>query len=89
MPVHLLRPAAIPSKFLDSNAAASSSPLRRSAPVNRMVNRYYRGPPSDHFDGHRFFNPRHPNTDRTLLELLRWRFGGERATGPYRHPRAR
>jgi L-ascorbate metabolism protein UlaG (beta-lactamase superfamily) len=46
------------------------------------VNRYYRGPPSDHFDGHRFFNPNHPNTDRSLLQLLRWRFGGKRATWP-------
>jgi hypothetical protein len=25
------------------------------------VNRYYSGPPSDHFDGHRFFNPHHPD----------------------------
>jgi L-ascorbate metabolism protein UlaG (beta-lactamase superfamily) len=47
-----------------------------------MVKRYYGEPPSDHFDGHRFFNPNHPNTDRTLLQLLRWRFGGKRATWP-------
>jgi L-ascorbate metabolism protein UlaG (beta-lactamase superfamily) len=47
-----------------------------------MLNRYYSGPPSDHFDGHRFFNPHHPNTDRSLLQLLRWRFGGKRATWP-------
>ena len=47
-----------------------------------MLNRYYSGPPSDHFDGRRFFNPHHPNTDRTLLQLLRWRFGGKRATWP-------
>jgi Beta-lactamase superfamily domain len=44
-----------------------------------MVNIYYRGPSSDHFDGHRFFNPHHRNTDRSLLQLLRWRFGGKRA----------
>jgi L-ascorbate metabolism protein UlaG (beta-lactamase superfamily) len=50
------------------------------------VNRYYRGPPSNHFDGHRFFNPRHPNTDRSLLQLLRWRFGGKRATWPVSTP---
>jgi hypothetical protein len=25
------------------------------------VNRYYSGPPSDHFDGHRFFYPHHPH----------------------------
>ena len=47
-----------------------------------MVNRYYSGPPSDHFDGHRFFNPRHANTDRSLLQLLRWRFAGKRTTWP-------
>jgi glyoxylase-like metal-dependent hydrolase (beta-lactamase superfamily II) len=47
-----------------------------------MLNRYYSGPPSDHFDGQRFFNPHHPNTDRSLLQLLRWRFGGKRATWP-------
>ena len=43
-------------------------------------NRYYSGPPSDHFDGERFFNPGHPATDKSLRDLLRWRFGerGER-----------
>jgi L-ascorbate metabolism protein UlaG (beta-lactamase superfamily) len=50
------------------------------------VNRYYIGSPSDHFDGHRFFNPHHPNTDRTLLQLLRWRFGGKRAPWPATTP---
>ena len=43
------------------------------------MNRYYKGPPSDHFDGVRFFNPGQPSTDRSLGELLRWRFGGHRA----------
>ncbi len=42
-------------------------------------NRYYQGPPSDHYDGERFFNPGHPETDRSLVELLRWRLGGKRA----------
>ncbi len=41
-------------------------------------NRYYRGPQSDHFDGVRFFNPGQPTTDRTLRDLLRWRFNGEK-----------
>ncbi len=41
-----------------------------------LGNRYYHGPPSDHFDGNRFFNPHHPSTDRSFVELLRWRFGG-------------
>ena len=38
-----------------------------------MANRYYGGPPSDHFDGKRFFNPGQPPTDRTLLDGLRWK----------------
>ena len=42
-------------------------------------NRYYQGPPSDHYDGERFFNPGHPDIDRSLLDLLRWRLGGRRA----------
>ncbi len=41
-------------------------------------NRYYQGPPSDHFDGERFFNPGHPDIDRSLAALLRWRLGEKR-----------
>lgn len=36
-------------------------------------NPYYDGPPGDHFDGERFFNPGEPDTDRSLGDLLRWR----------------
>ena len=43
------------------------------------TNRYYRGPLSDHFDGVRFFNPGQPSTDRSLVDLARWRFGGSRS----------
>ena len=50
------------------------------------TNRYYQGPPSDHFDGLRFFNPDHPATDRDLVELLRWRIGGQRARWPSQAP---
>ena len=45
-------------------------------------NRYYQGPPSDHFDGTRFFNPGQPPTDRGLRDLLRWRLAGETARWP-------
>ncbi len=38
-------------------------------------NPYYSGPPSDHFDGTRFFYPGHP-TDRSRFDLLKWKFGG-------------
>ncbi len=47
-----------------------------------MTNRYYSGPATDHFDGARFFNPGHPSTDRSLLDLIRMRFGGNRVPWP-------
>ena len=46
------------------------------------TNRYYSGPPSDHFDGLRFFNPGQPPTDRSLREVLRWQRTGGRAPWP-------
>ncbi|GGE51931.1 membrane protein [Agaricicola taiwanensis] len=46
------------------------------------MSRYYKGPASDHFDGKRFFNPDHPSTDRSILQLLRWRFGPRPARWP-------
>ena len=45
-------------------------------------NRYYRGPVTDHFDGTRFFNPGEPETDRTLLQVLRWKLVGGAAKWP-------
>jgi L-ascorbate metabolism protein UlaG (beta-lactamase superfamily) len=45
-------------------------------------NPYYDGPPSDHFDGRRFFNPGHPRTDRTPAELWRWMTARKAATWP-------
>lgn len=45
-------------------------------------NRYYQGPPSDHFDGVRFFNPGQAQTAHRVRDLLRWRFSGERARWP-------
>jgi glyoxylase-like metal-dependent hydrolase (beta-lactamase superfamily II) len=46
------------------------------------VNRYYSGLPSDHFDGLRFFNPDHPETDRGLRDLLRWKLKERAAPWP-------
>ncbi len=46
------------------------------------TNRYYQGPPSDHFDGVRFFNPGQPSTDRGLTDLLRWKLAGGAAGWP-------
>jgi L-ascorbate metabolism protein UlaG (beta-lactamase superfamily) len=45
-------------------------------------NRYYDGPPSDHFDGIRFFNPGQASTDRGLSDMLRWKLGGRAAKWP-------
>ena len=45
-------------------------------------NRYYRGPVTDHFDGVRFFNPDHPDTDRSIGSILRWKFKETRAQWP-------
>jgi L-ascorbate metabolism protein UlaG (beta-lactamase superfamily) len=42
---------------------------------------YYSGPPSDHFDGERFFNAGPPR-DIGLWDLLRWRLAGERPEWP-------
>ncbi|MDR6126795.1 L-ascorbate metabolism protein UlaG (beta-lactamase superfamily) [Sphingomonas sp. SORGH_AS802] len=39
-------------------------------------NRYYDGPPSDHYDGTRFFNPGQASTDRGLRAMLRWKLAG-------------
>lgn len=33
-------------------------------------------PASDHFDGRRFFNPDHPSTDRSLIDVARWKLQG-------------
>ncbi len=45
-------------------------------------NRYYAGPPSDHFDGTRFFNPGQESTDRGLGAMLRWKLAGGAAAWP-------
>jgi L-ascorbate metabolism protein UlaG (beta-lactamase superfamily) len=51
--------------------------LKRSS---RPANRYYHGPPSDHFDGVRFFNPDGGRSERSASDLLKWR------TGPGKEP---
>ena len=45
-------------------------------------NRYYQGPPSDHFDGARFFNPGQPSTDRGVGDMIRWKLAGGAVTWP-------
>ena len=43
---------------------------------------YYAGEKSDHFDGTRFFNPWNPNGKKGFLDLLKWKFNGNRAEWP-------
>jgi L-ascorbate metabolism protein UlaG (beta-lactamase superfamily) len=45
-------------------------------------NVYYDGPVSDHYDGLRFFNPDHPDTDRSLRDMLRWKLREKAARWP-------
>ncbi|KTT69192.1 MBL fold metallo-hydrolase [Sphingomonas endophytica] len=45
-------------------------------------NRYYQGPPGDHFDGTRFFNPGQAGTDRGLGAIMRWKLAGGAARWP-------
>ena len=51
-----------------------------------LRNRYYAGPPSDHFDGVRFFNPGQPATDRSFADILRWKLGARAARWPREVP---
>jgi L-ascorbate metabolism protein UlaG (beta-lactamase superfamily) len=48
----------------------------------RSENPYYSGPRSDHFDGLRFFNPAHAETDRSFRDLLRWKLKEKAAVWP-------
>jgi L-ascorbate metabolism protein UlaG (beta-lactamase superfamily) len=45
-------------------------------------NPYYVGPPNDHFDGLRFFNLHDVQTDRSLRDVLRWKFKEKAAAWP-------
>ena len=46
------------------------------------MNPYYSGPPSDHFDGSRFFNPDGVDTDRSIRDVLRWKLKETAAPWP-------
>lgn len=51
----------------------------------RSRNRYYDGPPSDHFDGVTFFVPGR-KSDRGFVDMLRWQAGGGRKDWPASYP---
>ena len=48
-------------------------------------NRYYDGPPSDHFDG-RFFNTAPPTADKTFADIRQWRKTSQRTPWPAHVP---
>ena len=55
--------------------------------LSKPANPYYNGPPSDHFDGVRFFAPGRSNfRDKSSLDLLRWHFGGGKEAWPSAFP---
>ena len=47
-----------------------------------MTNPYYSGPGSDHFDGLQFFNPGLPASDKSLGDVLRWKFSSRAKPWP-------
>ena len=51
--------------------------------MRKRQNRYYQGPPSDHFDGERFFTPGHRMANGAR-QLLKWQLGGGRQAWPVR-----
>jgi len=51
----------------------------------KAANRYYSGPPSDHFDGTLFFNPDGQPPGR-FTDLLKWQLSGERSKWPAANP---
>ncbi len=49
--------------------------------ANKNTNPYYQGPPSDHFDGTRFFLPRHTRSNG-FSGFLKWKFSGKKQKWP-------
>lgn len=68
-----------------AQAALMTAGARPDGKSRQPGNPYYRGPASDHFDGLRFFAPDGPK-DKTLADLLRWRFAGRREPWPSAYP---
>ena len=68
-------------RFLTLSGLAAATGLAALWAGRGAANPYYQGPPSDHFDGVRFFNPG-GTPPRGFTDLLRWQFGGGRAVWP-------
>jgi L-ascorbate metabolism protein UlaG (beta-lactamase superfamily) len=76
--------AASRRRFIAALGAVSAAGLLAVTGRNAMA-RYYDGPVSDHFDGSRFFDPQGAQP-RSVIDLIRWRLGGTRASWPERSP---
>src|SRR5215470_10653062 len=71
-------------RIIAALGAASAAGLLAVTGRNAMA-RYYDGPASDHFDGTRFFDV-HGSQPRSVIDLIRWRLTGTRASWPERSP---
>jgi L-ascorbate metabolism protein UlaG (beta-lactamase superfamily) len=56
-----------------TSLAAIGAAITGTAAMARSGNAYYQGPPSDHFDGTVFFNPRKP-WSKGPADMLKWQF---------------
>lgn len=70
------------TKIEDSGLSPYALTGSRRTSQRGETNRYYRGPHSDHFDGVRFFNPGQPDTDRSITQIMRWKFKEKAARWP-------
>jgi L-ascorbate metabolism protein UlaG (beta-lactamase superfamily) len=71
-------------RIIAALGAVSAAGLLALTGRNAMA-RYYDGPVSDHFDGTRFFDPKGAQP-RSVIDLIRWRLTGTRASWPERSP---
>jgi len=80
--MHIVTPAPI---YGPTRAALPANAIE-TGPAVAAKNKYYQGPPSEHFDGTRFFNPGHPDTDRSLGDILKWKLREKSAKWPRSAP---
>ena len=75
--------------FVSAGVLAAATAFLAACATGRggSGNRYYAGPPSDHFDGTTFFNP-NGAPPGNFGRFLRWRLGGSRTPWPEHYPSA-
>jgi len=68
---------------VDTGVGEGSAMARHLAKRRKSLrNRYYQGPVTDHFDGVRFFHPGLPSSDKSLLEIFKWKLFGKAVPWP-------